>query len=169
MKEKNEVLKKKIKTRTEANQKVENSKSQRNVEKDLMQWKKKCDEMKAKTQKKRQQLNSLSDRLNEANIVQSDLNNDDNPQMKQIRLVGNRLDKIMIKYNEALDVTKTYQLIKSKLEEDRLHYENLLTAIEKNLSDKNVDMNELISLSSQAKSERDNMENKLKRIQNNPG
>ena len=115
LKEKNGVLKKKIKARTEANEKAENTKSQRNVEKDLMQWRKKCDELKARTSKKRQQLNSLSDRLNEVNIVQSDLNNDDHPQMKQIRLLGNRLDKIMIKYNEALDVKKTYDVIQSKL------------------------------------------------------
>ena len=109
------MLKKKIKARTEANAKAENTKSSRNVEKDLLQWRKKCDEMKAKTQKKRQQLNSLADKLNEVNIVQSDLNNDDHPQMKQIRLLGNRLDKIMIKYNEALDVKKTYDLIQHKL------------------------------------------------------
>ena len=56
-------------------------------------------------------MNSLSDRLNEENVVYGDLNNDDNPAAKQIRLVGNRLDKIMIKYNEALDVRKTYDLI----------------------------------------------------------
>ena len=74
--------------------------------------------MKAKTQKKRQQLNSLSDRLNEENIVYSDLNNDDNPAQKKIRLIGNRLDKIMIKYNEALDVSKTYALLQAKLENE---------------------------------------------------
>ena len=84
LREKNEVLKKKIKARTEANAKAENAKSQRNVEKDLLQWRKKCDELKARTGKKRQQLNSLQDKLNEVNIVQSDLNSDDNPQMKQV-------------------------------------------------------------------------------------
>ena len=49
MKEKNVVLKKKIKARTDANEKAENTKSQRNVEKDLLQWRKKCDELKART------------------------------------------------------------------------------------------------------------------------
>ena len=53
LREKNEVLKKKIKTRTEANTKAENAKSQRNVERDLLQWRKKCDELKARTGKKR--------------------------------------------------------------------------------------------------------------------
>ena len=69
LKEKNTMLKKKLKSCVEANQKAENSRSQRNVEKDLMQWRKKCDELKARTSSKRQQLNSLSDRLNEVNIV----------------------------------------------------------------------------------------------------
>ena len=125
--------------------------------------------MKAKTQKKRQQLNSLSDRLNEENIVYSDLNNDDNPAQKKIRLIGNRLDKIMIKYNEALDVSKTYALLQAKLENEKLHFNNQLSDLEKRLSDKKVDMNELISMSAQAKSDRDAMELKLKRVQENPG
>lgn len=46
--------------------------------------------------------------------------------MKKIRLLGNRLDKIMIKYNEALDVKKTYDLIQSKLEQEQLHYDKQL-------------------------------------------
>ena len=54
LREKNDVLKKKIITKTETNAKEMHSKSQRNVEKDLLQWRKKQDELKAKTQKKRQ-------------------------------------------------------------------------------------------------------------------
>ena len=53
LKEKNIMLKKKLKVSVEANQKAENSRSQRNVEKDLMQWRKKCDELKARTSSKR--------------------------------------------------------------------------------------------------------------------
>ena len=74
--------------------------------------------------------------MNEVNIVQSDLNNDDHPQMKQIRLYGNRLDKIMIKYNEALDVKKTYDCIYAKLCQEQLGYEKQLQELEKNLEDK---------------------------------
>ena len=54
LREKNELLKRKIKARTDSNAKAENTKSSRNVERDLLQWRKKCDELKARTQKKRQ-------------------------------------------------------------------------------------------------------------------
>ena len=67
--------------------------------------------------------------------------------MKQIRLLGNRLDKIMIKYNEALDVKKTYDVIESKLNQERIGYERQLQEVEKNLSDKTFDFNDLIALS----------------------
>ena len=134
-----------------------------------MQWRKKCDELKARTSSKRQQLNTLSDRLNEVNIVQSDLNNDDHPQMKKIRLLGNRLDKIMIKYNEALDVKKTYDLIQSKLEQEQLHYDNQLQDLEKSLSDKNFDLNELMTMSEAASKEKEGIDKRLQRIQANPG
>ena len=57
------------------------------------------------------------------NTVTSDLNNDDHPEMRKIRVVGNRLDKVMIKYNEAVEMRKTYEVVHTKLTEERLGYE----------------------------------------------
>ena len=53
----------------------------------------------------------------------AELNNDDHPMMRQIRVLGNRLDKIMIKYNEAVEMKKTYEVVQTKLSEERLGYE----------------------------------------------
>ena len=61
-------------------------------------------------------MNNLAQRQNEISggnqvLGGGDLSNDDHPTMKQIRVIGNRLDKVMIKYNEALDMKKTYSLL----------------------------------------------------------
>ena len=39
----------------------------------------------------------------------------------------NRLDKAMIKYNEAMSIRKTYEQILKRLKEERLSFENQLT------------------------------------------
>ena len=42
----------------------------------------------------------------------------------------NRLDKAMIKYNEAMSIKKTYELIVKRLKDERVGYDNQLAAIE---------------------------------------
>jgi len=49
---------------------------------------------------------------------------DDHPQMRSIRVMENRLDKAMIKYNEAMSIKKTYDLILKRLKEERIGYDN---------------------------------------------
>jgi len=55
-----------------------------------------------------------------------DLTNDDHPMMRQIKSLGNRLDKVMIKYNEAVKMKKTYEVISMRLSEERLGHEKQL-------------------------------------------
>ena len=57
------------------------------------------------------------------NNIASDSNNDDHPMMRQIRVLGNRLDKVMIKYNEAVEMGKTYEVVHTKLSEERHGYQ----------------------------------------------
>ncbi len=49
---------------------------------------------------------------------------DDNPYMRKIRMLENRLDKAMIKYNEAQSIKRTYELIVKRLKEERVGYDN---------------------------------------------
>jgi len=56
--------------------------------------------------------------------------------MRAIRVMENRLDKAMIKYNEAMSIKKTYDLILKRLKEERIGYDNQLTAIEESLKGK---------------------------------
>jgi hypothetical protein len=67
--------------------------------------------------------------------------------MRQIRVMENRLDKAMIKYNEAMSIRKTYEIIVKRLREERVGYDSQLLAIERSLKGKESDLAELLYLS----------------------
>ena len=99
-------------------------------EKDLAVWRRRLDDMRNKTLAKKEHLMQLQDKQRELNKEQLDINSDDNPQMRTIRMLENRLDKAMIKYNEAMSIKKTYELIVKRLKDERVGYDNQLAAIE---------------------------------------
>jgi len=100
------------------------------------------------------ELLSLQDKLGELHGLGSDqvsVNTDDNPQMRTIRMLENKLDKAMIKYNEAQSIRKTYEMIVKRLKDERIGYDNQLSAIEQSLKGKQHDFEELQLLSYDAK------------------
>ena len=99
---------------------------------------------------KKKILLGLKDKLNEV----SDVKNaafEESPLTRQIRILENKLDKIMIKYNEAQSIRKTYEQIVKRLKEERIGYDNQLAAIERSLKGKEHDYVELLLLSHDAK------------------
>jgi hypothetical protein len=54
---------------------------------------------------------------------------EENPLMRNIRVLENRLDKVMIKYNEAQSVQKTYDEVLRRLREERVGYDSQLAII----------------------------------------
>merc|ERR1712190_11967 len=72
------------------------------------------------------------------------------PEMRQIRVLENRLDKAMIKYNEAQIIRKTYEAIVKELRDERVGFDNQLAAIERTLKAKERDYEELLLLSHDA-------------------
>jgi len=104
--------------------------------------------------KKKSELLALQDKLGELHGIgtdQVDVNSDDNPQMRTIRMLENKLDKAMIKYNEAQSIRKTYEMIVKRLKDERVGYDNQLAAIEQSLKGKEHDLEELLLLSYDAK------------------
>jgi hypothetical protein len=85
--------------------------------------------------------------------------------MRTIRVMENRLDKAMIKYNEAMSIKKTYELIVKRLKEERIGYDNQLAAIEHSLKGKDQDLEELISLSQDAAFAKEQAESDLKKYE----
>lgn len=70
--------------------------------------------------------------------------------VRQQRTLSNRLDKAMIKYNEAMSIKKTYETIRKRLQDDRISFDNQLQSLERTLKSKEKDYEELLLLSHDA-------------------
>merc|ERR1719230_1841316 len=100
--------------------------------------------------KKKEFLEELDDKCRELSSNAALPNTEASPQMRQIRILENRLDKAMIKYNEAQSIRKTYEQIVKRLKEERMGFDNQLAAIERTLKSKERDYEELLLLSHDA-------------------
>ncbi|KAJ8324377.1 hypothetical protein QVD99_002411 [Batrachochytrium dendrobatidis] len=113
---------------------------------------KKYDELQSEARSKEDKLRGLVDQLSdlkrEAEMVKS--NAKDSPQAKEIRMLENRLDKAMIKYNEAQSIRKTYEQIVKSLQDERLSFDNQLANFEKTLKFKKQEASELEMMSRDA-------------------
>jgi coiled-coil domain-containing protein 151 len=76
----------------------------------------------------------------------------------------NKLDKAMIKYNEAQSIRKTYEQIVKRLKEERIGFDNQLQAIERTLQTKQKDYDELLLLSGDANHAKEVALNELDRV-----
>lgn len=112
-------------------------------------WKKRLDDIKDKTKEKNRVLHRLQDKLNEVTDAKYAAY-EESPLTRTIRILENKLDKIMIKYNEAQSIRKTYEQIVKRLKEERIGYDNQLAAIERSLKGKEHDYVELLLLSHDA-------------------
>ena len=71
---------------------------------------------------KEQAMSTLDDELRDLQRSSSRPAHEANPLMRQIRTLENRLDKAMIKYNEAQSIRKTYDQIVKRLKEERVNF-----------------------------------------------
>ena len=92
----------------------------------------------------------MHDKLKDLEKEMSKLKDDDTPLTRNIRTLENRLDKAMIKYNEAQSIRKTYEQIVKRLKEERIGFDNQLAAIERTLKAKEKDLEELVLMSHDA-------------------
>lgn len=89
---------------------------------------------------------------------------EDTPLTRSIRVLENRLDKAMIKYNEAMSIRKTYEQIVHRLKEERVGFDNQLSALERTLVAKQRDYEELLLLSGDANHAREIAQIELDRV-----
>jgi chromosome segregation ATPase len=75
---------------------------------------------------------------------------EESPLQQSIRMLENRLDKSLIKHNEAMSIRRTYEAILKRLQEERTTFDNQLAAIEKTLRSKEHDYMELQSMAHDA-------------------
>jgi len=149
MKDENKMLRGNIsQLRNEKPQSTEKQLDEKMSEVQLLQ--RKLDLLKHDTNKKKQSLVELGGKLNELSMDAKLPKTEDSPQMRHIRVLENRLDKAMIKYNEAQSIRKTYEAIVKRLKEERCGFDNQLAAIERTLKSKERDYEELLLLSHDA-------------------
>ena len=75
---------------------------------------------------------------------------EDTPMTRHIRMLENRLDKALIKYNEGQSIRRTYEQIEKRLREERIGFDNQLGAVERTLRAKEQDLDELVLMSHDA-------------------
>ena len=110
-------------------------------------------------------MHQLEDELRDLQRSSSRPAHEANPLMRQIRTLENRLDKAMIKYNEAQSIRKTYDQIVKRLKEERVNFDNQLGAIEATLHAKEHDYEELLLMSHDASHAKDVAKAELAKLQ----
>jgi len=149
MKEENKLLRQQIsQLRNEKPQSLD--KELDNKMTDVQNLTRRYDTLKAENDRKRRNLDDLSNKLAELKQDANLPTTESSPQMRHIRVLENRLDKAMIKYNEAQSIRKTYEQIVKRLKEERTGFDNQLAAIERTLKSKERDYEELLLLSHDA-------------------
>lgn len=86
---------------------------------------------------------------------------DDSPTTRHIRMLENRLDKALVKYNEAQSIRRTYEQIAKRLREQRIGFDNQLAAIEGSLKAKERDLKEMALMAQDATRAKDDAKAEL--------
>ena len=121
------------------------------TEKELALWRRKWDKIMIQSNQLNEKRQRLCELQASGNEQVDNINSTDDPQMRTIGMLENKLDKAMIKYNEAQSIRKTYEMIVERLKDERVGYDNQLAAIEQSLKGKEHDFEELLLLSYDAK------------------
>jgi len=114
MKEENKTLRNQIaEIRIEKPESLEKSLEKTMTEVQNLQ--RRIDLLKNENNKKREYLDQLSIKMSELSMGATMHSSEASPEMRHIRVLENRLDKTMIKYNEAQSIRKTYEAIVRRL------------------------------------------------------
>jgi len=84
--------------------------------------------------------------------------------MKQVRVLENRLDKALIKYNEALSKNKDLRATIDDLRREKNVYDGIYKKLERELNEKKRVMADIIEMSNQAYEARDQSEHEVELI-----
>lgn len=134
------------------------------ISKEVDRLRKVCDDLRLKSSRFRKNLEDLRDEVRDLELDSQRPHMEDNEYTRRIRALENKLDKAMIKYNEAQSIRKTYEQIVRRLKEERVGFDNQLAAIERTLSAKQRDYEELLLLAGDANQAREGALGELDRI-----
>lgn len=130
-----------------------------------MQWKYRYNELKDYVSKKEKMLFTLQDKLKEINTLK-DLAFEETDHHKQIRILENKLDETIIKFNEAQNIKAGYESQLRALREEKVTYNTEIEKIEKELRKKDEEMLQVKEMLRHAIKAKENAHNNLKNIDN---
>ncbi|KAF0693410.1 Aste57867_15630 [Aphanomyces stellatus] len=133
----------------------------------LTKCRKQYDDVRHKVAAQVDVLEQLKDSVKDLELEAKKPSMEDTPETRKIRMLENRLDKAMIKFNEAQSIRKTYEQIVKRLKEERIGFDNQLAAIERAAAAKNHDYDELVMLSADAAHAKDLTVAELERVRSN--
>lgn len=129
----------------------------------LNRARKQHDEVRHKVQSQSAVLEELKDAVKDLELESTKPSLEDTPDTRKIRMLENRLDKAMIKFNEAQSIRKTYEQIVKRLKDERIGFDNQLAAIERALGAKQHDYDELALLAADASHAREMIVHELEK------
>jgi hypothetical protein len=116
----------------------------------MYQLRRQVDDLRDANDEKMVEVAKMSEKTDELNREAQPILDDDAPMTQKIRMLENRLDKSLIKHNEAMAVRRTYEQIVKRLRDERVGFDNQLAAIEKTLKSKEHDFLELENMAHDA-------------------
>lgn len=116
----------------------------------LFQLRRTYDELKASNKEIAGEIKRMEETRGDLDKEGRPILNDNSPLAQKIRTLENRLDKSLIKHNEAVAIRRTYETILRRLQEERVSFDNQLAAIEKTLKAKEHDDAELQNMAHDA-------------------
>ena len=117
---------------------------------DIASLRRRHDELAHANMEKRRELERLTDRLSDLTKESKLPSADDSPIMKEIRVLEARLQKAVVKYEDAQEVRRTYEQIVKRLKEERIGFANQLEVREATMGGKESDYEELLLMSHDA-------------------
>lgn len=135
-----------------------------NLEVDLLKARKQFDTLREQAMIKNQLLENLKDGVRDLELQSKKPNLEDSPVTRNIRMLENRLDKALIKFNEAQSIKKTYEQIVKRLREERIGFDHQLAALERTFAAKQRDYEELLLLSGDANHAREVAQSELEHV-----
>ena len=115
--------------------------------KDLKQ---RYDHLKQSAVRKTRELENRLDSIRDLEQNSVDPQTLDTDLTKLIRTLENRLDKALIKFNEARSVSQTYEQIIKRLTDERVGFDGQIASLDRSLRQKEKDLDELVLMSHDA-------------------
>jgi coiled-coil domain-containing protein 151 len=164
LREENKELRQKLAQLQRTSSMDDENDEKRHIEREVDKLRKGNDDLKVKSARQRKNLEDLRDAVKALELDSQRPHMEDNEYTRTIRGLENKLDRAMIKYNEAQSIRKTYEQIVRRLKEERVGFDNQLAAIERTLAAKQRDYEELLLLSGDANHARESALGELDRV-----